>query len=390
VRAVYLDHNASTPLCPQAREAMLAALDEVGNPSSQHASGRRGARLVEEARERVAALVGASDPAEICFTAGGSEANALAVAGAVAALEASRPASGPLRVVTTRIEHPCVLGTLSALERRGVSVERVGVGGGGVLDLGALEAALRDGAELLSVMLANNEVGTLQPVAEAARLARAAGALVHVDAVQGAGKVPVDVRSLGVDLLAGSGHKMNGPKGAGFLYVRRGVLLEPFVRGGGQEGGLRAGTENTPGIAGLGAAAAAAAAMAAEAARVAALRDALWDGIVKKVERVRRFGDPACTLPGTLAVGFEGVHGEPLMLRLDMEGIAASTGSACHSATAEPSHVLSAMGVRGAAARSFLRLSLGHGNDEADVDYVLDVLPGVVAELRAMAPRRSR
>jgi cysteine desulfurase len=386
MREVYLDHNATTPLHPRAREAMAACWDQFGNPSSHHWAGRRAARLSEEARERIAALLGAEDPDEICFTGSGSEANNLALAGAIHELARVR---GPgRRVVSTRIEHPSVLEALAALRRSGVEVDLVGVDPTGLLDLEAFAAALRRPADLVSVMLANNEVGTIQPVSEAARLAHEAGALMHVDAIQGVGKLALSVRELGADLLAGASHKMNGPQGVGFLYVRRGVALAPLIHGGGQERGRRAGTENLAGIVGTGAAAAAWLEEGpAERLRTQSLRDRLWDGIAKSVEAVQRFGHPQRCLPGTLALGFEGVHSEPLMLRLDLEGIAVSAGSACHSGSAEPSPVLRAMGVPAAAARGFLRVSAGLGNSGEDVDHVLGVLPAIVESLRALAPR---
>jgi cysteine desulfurase len=386
MRLVYLDHNATTPLHPRVREAMAAAWDAFGNPSSHHFAGRRAARLCEEARERVAALVGAADPHEICFTGSGSEANNLALAGALRELERTR---GPgRRVVSTDVEHPSVLEAVSALRSQGVEVELVGVDAAGTVDLDALGAALSRPADLVSVMLANNEVGTIQPVAEAAHMSRKAGALLHVDAIQAVGKIPVDVRELGADLLSASSHKMNGPQGVGFLYVRSGVALRRLVHGGGQEGGRRAGTENLAGIVGTGAAAAFWAEQGPqERLRVQALRDRLADGILKSVEGVRRFGSLQDCLPGTLAIGFHGLHSEPLMLRLDMEGVAVSAGSACHSGSAEPSHVLKAMGVPTAEARGFLRLSAGLGNTEEDVEHVLGVLPGIVESLRALLPR---
>ena len=373
---VYLDHNATTPLDPRVLDAMLPFLrDDYGNPSSLHWFGQRARGAVEEARGRVAELLGA-DPAEIVFTSGGSESDNAALRGATA--RAKPPRSG---IVCTAIEHHAVLNTAKALRDEGRPVAIVRVGEGGAVDLEELAASVSETTALVSVMLANNETGILQPVAEAARLAHARGALVHCDAVQGAGKVVVDVRTLGVDLLTLSAHKVYGPKGVGCLYVRRGTPLAAFVRGGGQERNRRAGTENVAGVVGFGAAAALAReSLPADAARVAARRDRL-EARLLAIPGARRNGEGP-RVPNTTNVSFEGVEAEGLMIALDLEGIAVSTGAACAAGGVEPSHVLRAMGLPPERVESSLRLSLGRATTEPDVDHAADVVAAVVARQR--------
>ncbi|HEX9188429.1 MAG TPA: aminotransferase class V-fold PLP-dependent enzyme, partial [Vicinamibacteria bacterium] len=333
---VYLDHNATTPLDPEVLEAMLPFLrEDYGNPSSLHSFGQRARAAVEEARAQVAALVGA-EPAEIVFTGGGSEADNLALRGVSA--KARAPRTG---IVCSAIEHHAVLNPAKALGEEGRPVRTVRVGAGGVVDLEDLEAAVDERAALVSVMLANNETGILQPVAEAARLARARGALVHCDAVQAAGRVAVDVRVLDVDLLTLSAHKLYGPKGVGALYVRRRTPMAPLVRGGAQERNRRAGTENVPGIVGFGVAASLARRRReGDAARVAPLRDRL-EARLLEVPGTRRNGDGP-RVPNTANVSFEGADAEALVAALDLEGVAVSTGAACAAGGLEPSHVLRA------------------------------------------------
>jgi len=373
---VYLDHNATTPLDPRVLDAMLPFLrDDFGNPSSLHWLGQRARGAVEEARARVAELV-AADPAEIVFTSGGSESDNAALRGAAAKAKPSR--SG---IVCTAIEHHAVLNTAKALRDEGRPVAIVRVGERGAVDLEDVAASLGETTALVSVMLANNETGVLQPVAEAARLARAAGALVHCDAVQGAGKVVVDVRALGVDLLTLSAHKIYGPKGVGCLYVRRGTPLAALVRGGGQERNRRAGTENVAGVVGFGAAAALAReSLPADAIRVAALRDRL-EARLLAIPGARRNGEGP-RVPNTTNVSFEGVEAEGLLIALDLEGIAVSTGAACAAGGVEPSHVLRAMGLPAERVQSSLRFSLGRATTESDLGHAADVVAAVVAHQR--------
>ena len=373
---VYLDHNATTPVDPRVLEAMLPFLrEEYGNPSSLHWFGQRARAAVEQARAEVAALV-AADPAEIVFTASGSESDNMALRGAAAKATARRTG-----VVCSAIEHHAVLNTARAMRDEGRPVGIARVGEAGVVDLDDLAAKVDDATAIVSVMLANNETGVLQPVAEAARIARDRGALVHCDAVQAAAKVPIDVRALDVDLLTLSAHKLYGPKGAGCLFVRRGTAMAPLVRGGAQERNRRAGTENVGGVVGFGAAAALAReALPAEAGRVAALRDEL-EARLLAIPGARRNGEGP-RVPNTTNVSFEGVDAEALLIALDLEGVAVSTGAACAAGGIEPSHVLRAMGQPPERVQSSLRLSLGRGTSDTDVARAADVIATVVARMR--------
>jgi cysteine desulfurase len=373
---VYLDHNATTPLDPRALDAMLPYLREAfGNPSSLHWFGQRARAAVEDARAEVAALLGADTP-EIVFTAGGSESDNMALRGAAAKARDARR-----RVVTTAVEHHAVLNTANALREEGRAVAIVPVDAQGRLELEALRKALDEPALVVSVMLANNETGVLQPVAEAARLAHERGALVHCDAVQAAGKLPVDVRALDVDLLTLSAHKLYGPKGVGCLYVKRGTPIAPLVRGGAQERNRRAGTENVAGIVGFGVAARKAReAMAADAPRVAALRDRLEARLLSLPGARRNGAEPR--VPTTANVSFEGVDAEALVVALDLDGVAASTGAACAAGGIEPSHVLKAMGFSPERVQSSLRLSLGRGTTEEEVNYAAGVIARAVERQR--------
>ncbi|HXJ96849.1 MAG TPA: cysteine desulfurase NifS [Terriglobia bacterium] len=384
---IYLDNNATTPVAPEVAEAMRPYLAEgFGNASSVHWFGQRAREAVEKAREQVARLINAP-PAEIVFTSGGTESDNAAVFGVVDGVR-PRTLSGPKHVITTSIEHPAVLYSARALERRGIHVSFVPVSPAGVVDPSEIESAVRPETILITVMLANNEIGTLQPVEEISRLAQERQIAFHTDAVQAVGKVPVDVEKLGVDLLALSAHKLYGPKGVGALYVRKGTRLEPFMHGGHHERDRRPGTENVAGIVGLGAAAELAQRLLAEdASRLAALRDRLEAGILARVENVRVNSNPAHRQPNTLNVTFDGIKGESLVMALDLEGVACSTGSACASGSIEPSYVLTALGLSADDARSSIRLSLGRYNTEADVDVALDVIPRVVERLRAISPR---
>ncbi len=380
---IYLDHNATTPVAPAVADEMARALRLVfGNPSSVHAYGQEAKTALDEARSAVARLIGA-EPTEIVFTSGGSESNNLAIRGVAEAAAGT----GRHRLVAGAIEHEAVLRTLKALDG-GRSGALVGVDERGVVTAERLAEALTDDTALVSVMHANNEIGTIQPVAELAAMARKRGAVVHTDAVQSVGKVPVDVRSLGVDLLSLSGHKFNGPKGAGALWIRRGTRLHAQMTGGRQERNRRAGTENLPAIVGLGAAARRLLEPREKGADdVTALRDRLEAGILAEVPGTAVNGGASPRVGNTSNISFHGVEAESLLIALDLEGIAVSTGSACSSGTLEPSHVLRAMGLSPHRAQNSIRFSLGLGNTTAEVDRVVDVLPGIVGRLRALTGR---
>ena len=374
---IYLDHNATTPVRPEVVDAMAAALRESwGNPSSTHAEGAAARAALERAREQVAELLGA-EPREVLFTSGATEANNTVLRGVLAT-------SRGRHVVSTTVEHPSVAEPLRALEAEGVAVSYVPVDPEGRLDPAAVAAALREDTALLSVILANNETGVLQDAAKLAELAHARGVPLHLDATQAVGKLPLDRIALGADLLVGSAHKLNGPKGAGFLIGPTRSPLPALVQGGPQERRRRGGTENVAGIVGLGVACALARSELAERERhVAQLRDALWRGIESRVPRVRRNGSHAHVLPNTLSVEFEGAAGEVLLEALDLEGVAVSAGAACHSGSIEPSSVLLAMGRSEAQARGSLRFSFGPANTSVELARVLELLPGLVARVRA-------
>jgi cysteine desulfurase len=378
---VYMDHNATTPLAEPVADRMMAVLrEEFGNPSSVHHFGQRAKAVVDEARAAVAELIG-GDPTEVIFTSGGTESDNFALRGAAEALEPS----GRRHLISSGIEHEAVLNTLKALARRGWQTTLLPVGTSGLITSDALAAALTDQTAVVSIMHANNEIGTIQPVAELTRLAKAKGAVVHTDAVQTAGKIPVNVKALGVDLLSISAHKFYGPKGVGALWVRRGLRLLPFMTGGKQERGRRSGTENVAAIAGMGVAARLALAkMAEEASRLAALRDRLEQRILQAVPGTAINGDPETRVPNTSNISFDRVEAESLLIALDLEGVAVSTGSACSSGTLEPSHVLKAMGLPAHPTQNSIRFSLGTSNTDADVDRVVAVLPAVVDKLRSL------
>jgi cysteine desulfurase len=383
---IYFDHNATTPLHSTVWQAMYPFLTaEFGNPSSLHAEGLRAREAIETARQQVAHLLGA-DPEEIIFTSGGTEADNLAILGSVLA-QGHRGG----RIITSQIEHPAVLGSCRALETQGFHVIRLPVGSVGTIDPDDLARALTPDTRLVTLMHANNEVGTIQPIRECAALAHAHGVALHTDAVQSVGKIPTSVDALGVDLLSLSGHKIYGPKGVGALYVRRGLALAPLLTGGPQERGLRGGTEAVAAIVGLGAAAhLAATRMADETARVAALRDALEHGILATIPEVMVNGAPAPRLPTTTNLSFHRVDGQSLIVALDLKGVAASTGSACSSGSLEPSHVLIAMGVAGPWLQGAVRFSLGGGNTPEEVEAVIRLLPPIVERLRQHAGRSVR
>lgn len=382
MKRVYLDNNATTPLAPEVFEAMRPYwLEDYGNASSIHWFGQRAKAAMEKAREQVARLLKAR-ASEIAFTSGGTESDNAAIFGIVEAARGERK-----HVVTTTIEHHAVLNTVQALEKRGVSVTYVRVGASGVVDPQDVASALRPETVLISVMHANNELGTIQPLEEIGRLARERDIYFHTDAVQTIGKVPVDVDKLGVDLLALSAHKLYGPKGVGALYVRRGTILRPLMHGGHHERDRRPGTENVAGIVGLGAAAEIALAhLPEEADRVAALRDRLEAGTLERVPRVAVNGDRARRLPTTTNLAFDYIEGEGFVIAMDLRGIACSTGAACSSGSLEPSHVLSAIGLKPEQARASIRFSLGRFNTSGDIDTTLEILPAVVEQLRSVSP----
>lgn len=385
MKRVYADHAATTRIAPEVLEAMRAHLEEAfGNASSVHRRGEAARDTVEAARAETARLVGAQ-PEEIVFTASGSEANNLAIKGALAAL----PESGRRRVLVSAVEHSSVLETARAAAALGFTVEVVPVQGNGAVDPEAVRERLGADVALVSLMAANNETGVLQPVEDVAPFVREAGALLHVDAVQAAGKMLVAVDALQADLLAIAGHKFRGPQGAAALFVRRRVKLVPLVHGGGQERGRRAGTENLAAIAGLGAAAARARGRVAagSAARIEALGERLLAGLLAGVPDTRLNGDLNRRLGGIVNVCFEGVDGEALLHELDRAGVAVATGSACGSGRQGPSHVLLAMGLRPEDAHASVRFSLGEDTEDGDIEYITQVTPPLVERLRALSGR---
>jgi len=377
---IYLDHNATTPVDPRVFEAMAPFLtSQWGNPSSIYRAGQDVRKAVEDAREIVAGLINAG-PKEVVFTSGGTESDNTSIKG----IALNR---GKGHIVTSVIEHPAVLKVVEWLEKQGFAATYVPVGSDGVVDPGEVRKAMRPDTIVVSVMHANNEVGTIQPIEEIAAIAHQGGAVFHTDAVQTVGKMPVDVKRMGIDLLSMSAHKIYGPKGVGILYVKKGVKFDPCVHGGHQEWGRRGGTENVAGIVGMGKAIEIARAeMASEAARVGRLRDRLEAGIRERISDVLFNGSREKRLPSTASVCIKYVEGEAMLLNLDMRhGVAASSGSACTSGSLEPSHVLLAMGLPAEIAHGSLRLSLGRGTTEQDIDTVIDVLPPIVEKLRAMS-----
>ncbi len=378
---IYLDYAATTPAHPDVIATMrpyFAA--RFGNPSAIHACGQEAREAVEAARASVAALIGAA-PEEVCFTSGGTEADNFALEGTAFAED------GRNHIITTVIEHHAVLETGAFLEKRGFRVTYLPVDKDGLVDPDDVRKAIGVGTFLVSVMHANNEIGTIQPIAEISRITREAGVLLHTDAVQTAGHIPVNVDELGVDLLSMSAHKLYGPKGTGALYIRKGTELVPFLHGGGQEGGRRSGTENVPGVVGFGKAAEITAAeLQCEALRLTGLRDKLIAGIIGNIDNTRLNGHPTRRLPNNVNASVAFVEGEAIILHLDRAGICASTGSACSSGSMEASHVLLATGCPPELARGSIRFTMGRWTTEEDIDRVLKVLPGIVARLRAMSP----
>jgi len=377
---IYLDHAATTPVRPEVLDAMLPFfIGHFGNPSTLYSVGADARAPVEIAREQVAALIGAS-PSEIFFTSGGTEADNWAIRGVVLK-------SKGRHVVTSKIEHHAVMETCRDLERERIEVTWLDVDGDGLVSPEDVAAAIRDDTALITIMHANNEVGTIEPIEEIGALAAERRVTFHTDAVQTAGKIPVDVAQLGCNLLSISAHKIYGPKGVGALYIRRGTRIAKFMHGGDQENRRRSGTLNVPGIVGLGKAAELALAdLETEKKRLTALRDRLIEGIIASIPDCTLSGPAGRRLPHNVHFCFAGIEGEGIILRLDRDGICAATGSACTSATLDPSHVLIAMGRPHEVAHGSLRLTLGRSTTDADVDKVLDVLPKTIAQLRAISP----
>jgi cysteine desulfurase len=383
MQRIYLDHNATTPVAPEVLDAMLPYFSgDYGNASSIHTFGQKARSAVETAREHVATLIGAR-PQEIVFTSGGTEADNHAIFGIAEA------AKVPAHIITTAIEHEAVLNTCQALEKRGVSVTYLPVDTEGQIDPSALRENLKLHPEtaLITVMHANNELGTVQPLEEIGRIASEADVYFHTDAVQSAGKVPIDVNAMKIDLLSLSGHKFYAPKGIGALYIRGGTRLRQLLYGGHHQRGFRPGTENVAGIVGLGKAAQIARALlAADAKRISALRDTLEQSLLQRVPDSRANGAGARRTPNTTNITSHGIEGEALVIALDLKGLACSTGAACSSGAVEPSHVLTALGLPAEEARASLRFSLGRHTSAADVDFALQAIPAAVAQLRKLSP----
>lgn len=386
MRKVYLDHNATTPLDPRVCEAMMPYCrgDIFGNASSVHSFGRQAKKSLEDSRSKIASFINAKSPDEIVFTGSGTEADNFAIKGIADILR-----SKGNHIITSQIEHHAVLNPCNYLEKHGFKVTYLSVDRYGVVDLEQLKDVLGEKTVLVSIMYANNEVGTIQPIEEIAKIVKKRGVLFHTDAVQVAGKMPIDVQRLDVDLLSISAHKLYGPKGVGALYVRKGVKLTPLLHGGHHELNRRAGTENVSGIVGFAKSAEIAKAEMDEyVPRIERLRERLQKGILKKIKYAYLNGHPDIghRICNTLNISFEYVEGESIILNLDMEGVAVSTGSACTSGSLEPSHVLKAMGVDPVKSQGSIRFSLGKGNTKEDIDYVLEVLPPIIERLRKMSP----
>ncbi|MCB8818007.1 cysteine desulfurase NifS [Desulfosporosinus shakirovi] len=383
MRRVYLDHSATTPVDPEVAAIMMTYYTEkYGNPSSVHGFGRETKQALEQARNQVAELIGAASR-EITFTSGGTEADNLAILGTAEALRKKGK-----HIITSCIEHHAVLETCEYLEKNGFDLTVIPVDEEGIISVDEVRKAIRPDTILITVMHANNEVGSIQPIAEIGKLAKEHGIVFHVDAVQSLGKIPINVEEMNVDLLTVSGHKIYGPKGVGALYVRKGVRIVPLIHGGGQERKRRSGTENMPGIIGFGKACELAGQrMADDAEKQIKLRDKLMNGIVEGIEYVKVNGPVGeKRLPNNVNVSIRYVEGESLLLSLDMLGIAASSGSACTSGSLDPSHVLLGMGLIHEIAHGSLRFSLGRQNTEEEIDYVLEQLPKIVERLRMMSP----
>ena len=384
---IYLDHNATTPLDPSVADAVSATLrNDFGNPSSVHHFGQRAKQLVDKARSTVASLIEA-EPLEIVFTSGGTEADNLAIRGAADAMKST----GRTHLITSAIEHEAVLNTIKALDRQGWQTTLLPVDANGIVSVEDLTRIINDKTALVSVMHANNEIGTIQPITDLAEVAHKHGALFHTDAIQSVGKVPVSVKTLGADLLSLSAHKFNGPKGVGALWLKRGVRLTTVQTGGRHERNRRAGTENVPGLVGMG--------IASELAQqkltksnqdFSTLRDLLEERILQGVSDTTINGLRNRRVPNTSNISFAGLEAESLLIALDLEGVAVSTGSACSSGSLEPSHVLRAMGLPSNRVQSSIRFSLGTGNSRADIERLISILPALVGRLRALSSGSSR
>jgi len=381
METIYFDNNATSKVAEEVLEEMKPFFCELyGNPSSMHTFGGRVGRNIQKAREQVADLLGC-DPGEIMFTSCGTESDNAAIRGTLAAMPQKR------KVITTRVEHPAVLSVCRELQNHGYTVVELGVDKQGRLDIADLEENLDDDTALVTIMFANNETGVMFPIEKIAKLVTDKGVVFHTDAVQAVGKIPLNLSKSNIDLLSLSGHKLHGPKGVGVLYVRKGTRLSPFMLGGHQEAGRRAGTENVPGIVGLGKACELAAKnIKEENSKVKYLRDKLEDAILKSCPDSRVNGDRKNRLPNTTNISFEFIEGEAILLMLDKFGICASSGSACTSGSLEPSHVLRAMGVPFTAAHGSIRFSLSRYNTEDEVDYTIEIMPGIVNRLRELSP----
>lgn len=381
MKRIYMDNAATTAISPASMQAVQDAWVVYGNPSSLHGAGREAFFLLDKARADVAAALGA-DKNEIYFTSGGSESDNWAITGVAKAMKAK----GKTEIISTAIEHHAVLHTLNALEKEGFTVILLPVSPEGYVTAAQVEEAITENTALVTVMMANNEIGTIQPVAEIGAVCRKKGVLFHTDAVQAVGHIPVNVKEMNIDLLSLSGHKFHGPKGVGALYIRKGVRVPNLIHGGAQESGRRAGTENLPAICGMAAALKEATEnMASVSAKIIPLRDKLINGLTA-IERTRLNGGREKRVPNNVSVCFEGIEGESLLLWLDAKGICASSGSACTSGSLDPSHVLLAIGLIHEIAHGSLRLSLSEHTTEEEVDYVLEVVPGIVKYLREMSP----
>ena len=383
MRKVYLDNNATTRMREEVLEAMLPYYKNIyGNASSIHEFGRAARHAVDEARAKVASLLGASSPEEIIFTSGGTEADNFAIKGVAHALKSKGD-----HIITSLVEHQAVLNTCKFLGKEGFNVTYLPVDKYGIVSPDAVKKAITRKTILITIMYANNEIGTIEPIDEIGNIAKDNGICFHTDAVQAVGKIPLDVKSTNINLLSMSGHKIYGPKGVGALYIKKGTRITPQMQGGHHEMGKRAGTENVPGIVGLGRAAELAKTeIASEIKKLKELRDYLYKGITDRIEHITLNGHPDKRLPNTLDVGFKFLEGESIVLNLDMEGVAVSTGSACTSGSLEPSHVLTAMNIDPADSQGSIRFSLGRDNSKEDMDYVLEVLPPIIKRLRDMSP----
>ena len=380
-RKVYIDYNATTPLRPEVKAAMTENMEIFGNASSMHGSGRAARAGVEQARKAAASLIGAAD-GTVVFTSGGSESNNTVFQ------TMRRIAKDNTRneFIISAIEHPCVLNSALSLKDEGYKVIILPVDEYGKLKMSELKAALNDKTLLVSIMTANNEIGTIQDIKEITSLVKNAGAFMHTDAVQAVGKIPLNVKEIDADYLTVSAHKIYGPKGVGTLYIKKGAPLYPLIHGGHQEDGLRAGTYNSPAIMGFGKAAEIAAAEITKYGKdISFLRDKLRNGLLEKIPNIKINGHLKDVLPNTLNVSFPGAEGESILLSMDMQGIEASTGSACASGSLEPSHVLMATGLEPELAHGSIRFSLGWGITEEDIDYIIEIMPPIIARLRAMS-----